>query len=93
MYEIRHAYDSLQVAEEKPGELSLEARLRAINRPLLDWYRNHARILPWREDPKPYHVWISEIMLQQLQNRLPQQQQQIWMLSSLKNGIWILSSQ
>ena len=65
MYEIRHAYDSLQVAEEKPGELSLEARLRAINRPLLDWYRNHARILPWREDPKPYHVWISEIMLQQ----------------------------
>ena len=30
MYEIRHAYDSLQVAEEKPGELSLEARLRAI---------------------------------------------------------------
>ena len=49
MYEIRHAYDSLQVAEEKPGELSLEARLRAINRPLLDWYRNHARILPWRE--------------------------------------------
>ena len=65
MYEIRHAYDSLQVAEEKPGELSLEARLRAINRPLLDWYRNHARLLPWREDPKPYHVWISEIMLQQ----------------------------
>ncbi len=32
---------------------------------LLDWYEQNARILPWREDPKPYYVWISEIMLQQ----------------------------
>ena len=33
--------------------------------PLLQWYDNHARILPWRENPEPYAVWISEIMLQQ----------------------------
>lgn len=33
--------------------------------PLLLWYREHARVLPWRSDPTPYHVWISEIMLQQ----------------------------
>lgn len=32
---------------------------------LLFWYDYNARILPWREDPTPYHVWISEIMLQQ----------------------------
>lgn len=32
---------------------------------LLDWYDQNARILPWRENPKPYYVWISEIMLQQ----------------------------
>ena len=32
---------------------------------LLPWYENNRRILPWREDPAPYHVWISEIMLQQ----------------------------
>lgn len=32
---------------------------------LLDWYDVNRRILPWREDPSPYHVWISEIMLQQ----------------------------
>ena len=32
---------------------------------LLDWYDYNARILPWRSDPSPYHVWISEIMLQQ----------------------------
>ena len=33
--------------------------------PLLLWYREHARVLPWRSDPTPYHVWVSEIMLQQ----------------------------
>ena len=33
--------------------------------PLLSWYHAHARILPWRDAPTPYHVWISEIMLQQ----------------------------
>ena len=33
--------------------------------PLLTWYREHARVLPWRSDPTPYHVWLSEIMLQQ----------------------------
>ena len=32
---------------------------------LLRWYDAERRILPWREDPTPYHVWISEIMLQQ----------------------------
>ena len=33
--------------------------------PLLVWYRENARALPWRGDPTPYHVWVSEIMLQQ----------------------------
>lgn len=32
---------------------------------LLAWYDAERRILPWREDPTPYHVWVSEIMLQQ----------------------------
>ena len=32
---------------------------------LLNWYDRNRRILPWREDPTPYHVWLSEIMLQQ----------------------------
>lgn len=32
---------------------------------LLHWYDYNRRILPWREDPTPYHVWVSEIMLQQ----------------------------
>ena len=33
--------------------------------PLLQWYQEHARVLPWRSDPTPYRVWVSEIMLQQ----------------------------
>ncbi|MGI5978427.1 MAG: A/G-specific adenine glycosylase [Oscillospiraceae bacterium] len=33
--------------------------------PLLGWYRENARDLPWRRNVTPYRVWISEIMLQQ----------------------------
>ncbi len=40
-------------------------RLRKISEPLLAWYDENRRILPWREEPTPYHVWVSEIMLQQ----------------------------
>ena len=32
---------------------------------LLPWYRENKRDLPWREDTEPYHIWLSEIMLQQ----------------------------
>ena len=32
---------------------------------LLPWFAQHARKLPWRENKNPYHVWLSEIMLQQ----------------------------
>lgn len=32
---------------------------------MLSWYDNNKRVLPWRDDPSPYKVWISEIMLQQ----------------------------
>ena len=33
--------------------------------PLIAWYRENARSLPWREDVTPYRVWLSEVMLQQ----------------------------
>ncbi len=32
---------------------------------LLQWFSIHQRPMPWRDDPSPYKVWISEIMLQQ----------------------------
>lgn len=38
----------------------------AIER-LLKWYDAHAAMLPWRADRDPYHVWLSEVMLQQTQ--------------------------
>lgn len=41
----------------------------AFRHDLLAWYDRHGRILPWREKsgkrPDPYHVWLSEVMLQQ----------------------------
>ena len=39
--------------------------LRQLAEPILAWYEHNARVLPWREQPDPYRVWISEIMLQQ----------------------------
>lgn len=32
---------------------------------ILEYYDAHRRVLPWRENPRPYYVWLSEIMLQQ----------------------------
>ncbi len=38
---------------------------RFPTRPLLNWFRDSKRDLPWRRDRRPYTVWVSEIMLQQ----------------------------
>ena len=40
-------------------------RHKKIAEYLVEWYPEHARELPWRKDNNPYHVWLSEIMLQQ----------------------------
>ncbi len=40
-------------------------RLEDIVKPLLEWYEQHKRVLPWRENKDAYRVWVSEIMLQQ----------------------------
>ena len=42
-----------------------EKILAALPEALLPWYRENRRDLPWRKDREPYHVWLSEIMLQQ----------------------------
>ncbi len=46
-------------------DLGSEAELRNIVQPLVNWYRENKRDLPWRHNPDAYRVWISEIMLQQ----------------------------
>ncbi|MGV3486462.1 MAG: A/G-specific adenine glycosylase [Planctomycetaceae bacterium] len=38
-----------------------------VRRRLLAWFDRHARDLPWRREPTPYRVWVSEVMLQQTQ--------------------------
>lgn len=38
---------------------------KSLAQPLLIWYRQNARDLPWRKEITPYRVWVSEIMLQQ----------------------------
>ena len=42
-----------------------EEQLKKLPSVLLPWYRENQRDLPWRRDREPYHVWLSEIMLQQ----------------------------
>lgn len=62
------AYDCLvredSMEMDAPVPVFLD-RLDRIAAPLLAWYDRGRRILPWREEPTPYHVWLSEIMLQQ----------------------------
>ncbi|PCI44074.1 MAG: A/G-specific adenine glycosylase [Proteobacteria bacterium] len=36
-------------------------------KPLLQWYQTNLRDLPWRHTTDPYHIWVSEMMLQQTQ--------------------------
>lgn len=42
-------------------------RAATFRRALLRWYRRHARELPWRRTRDPYHIVVSEFMLQQTQ--------------------------
>lgn len=42
-----------------------QQRLAQVPELLLRWYDEGRRVLPWRENPEPYRVWVSEIMLQQ----------------------------
>jgi len=46
-------------------KLKREARITAIQKALIQWYRQNSRDLPWRQNHDPYSIWISEIMLQQ----------------------------
>src|SRR6187401_2210646 len=61
-----------------PAESPRKTRRRALPVPLppdrrrfrqrlLSWYRRHGRDLPWRKTDDPYHILVSEIMLQQTQ--------------------------
>lgn len=61
-YDCHVTADTMKINKPVPVRLSV---LDEIAEPLLKWYDSGRRVLPWREDPSPYHVWVSEIMLQQ----------------------------
>ena len=57
---------------ERPHPASVEVTpefRRRFQRRVVDWYRRHGRDLPWRRTSDPYHVAVSEILLQQTQAR------------------------
>ena len=42
-----------------------EGKIVSFRKKLLNWYDENKRDLPWRRSKNPYHIWVSEIMLQQ----------------------------
>ncbi len=42
-------------------------KVRHFQKDLIDWYKKNQRWLPWRQTTDPYHIWVSEVMLQQTQ--------------------------
>ncbi len=61
-YDCKVTCDSLQIKEPLPVCMN---PLSELPKKLLKWYDSNRRVLPWRENPTPYRVWVSEIMLQQ----------------------------
>src|SRR5215472_3082774 len=53
--------------KRKPLPLPASPDRRRFRNRLLTWYRRHGRDLPWRKTGDPYHILVSEIMLQQTQ--------------------------
>jgi A/G-specific adenine glycosylase len=53
--------------KRKPAALPAPPDRRRFRQRLLAWYKRHGRDLPWRKTNDPYHILVSEIMLQQTQ--------------------------
>jgi len=51
----------------QPAPMPLPRDRQRFRERLLSWYRRHGRDLPWRQTSDPYHILVSEIMLQQTQ--------------------------
>ncbi|MGN1147834.1 MAG: A/G-specific adenine glycosylase [Lachnospiraceae bacterium] len=65
-------HEPVEVRLQEFGKILPETKIKLrkgcledIPKPLLKWYDENRRVLPWREQPTPYRVWVSEIMLQQ----------------------------
>jgi A/G-specific adenine glycosylase len=58
---------SIRNKKKPPAEVPRPPARRTFRRKLLEWYDRNGRTLPWRETSDPYHILVSEIMLQQTQ--------------------------
>jgi A/G-specific adenine glycosylase len=56
-----------KASKTRPLPLPAPPERRRFRQRLLTWYRRHGRDLPWRKTTDPYHILVSEIMLQQTQ--------------------------
>ena len=63
-YDCRVSGDQIEIADPVPVVLE-SPRLREAVEPVIQWYRENHRNLPWRNTRDPYRIWVSEIMLQQ----------------------------
>lgn len=63
-YDCKVGKDSIEIHKEVPVVFRNE-NLKLMAEPLVKWYREQKRDLPWRVDVTAYKVWVSEIMLQQ----------------------------
>ena len=65
-YPIRICYTRYMLDLEKYGvTMWEEEKILSFRKKLLAWYDENKRDLPWRRSKNPYHIWVSEIMLQQ----------------------------
>lgn len=63
-YDCNVTADSIRIAD--PVDVVLYSpRMKETVQPLVEWFRENKRDLPWRRRMDAYRVWISEIMLQQ----------------------------
>ncbi|MGF7011066.1 A/G-specific adenine glycosylase [Lachnospiraceae bacterium PF1-22] len=63
-YDCQVTADTLAINQEVPVRLEAP-KLYEIGKPVVTWYRENSRDLPWRRTKEPYRIWLSEIMLQQ----------------------------
>ena len=55
------------MAKKNPASQQHKTNKQGFAEALTNWYKYDHRQLPWRETTNPYHIWLSEIMLQQTQ--------------------------
>ncbi len=63
-YECEVSADEIEITKSVPVVLE-RPELYALRKPIVEWFRNEKRDLPWRTHVNAYRVWVSEIMLQQ----------------------------